>query len=296
MKYDLNDAGLIQKLMPGTCSTSMGTAEYTDFGTGPAVVCLHGALGGWDQSLILAQTAGAAGFRYIALSRPGYLGTPMASGKNPEEQADLVAALLDRLKIPGAGVLAISGGGPCAINFGLRHPDRCLGLVLTSTCAGRMDARIPLSFKVTARLARVAWVGHMLHKKALKDTAAVAARSIRDPDIFSRTVENTDVWPLFSAMLLSTFDRMHLRMDGTMNDIRITQSTDYPLEDLKVPVLVVHGTQDSLLPFDTHALELARRIRSADLLTVEKGEHVAIFTHRDAVRPGVVAFMRQCFH
>lgn len=154
---------------------------------------------------------------------------------------------------------------------------------------------IPLSFRIMSCLARFAWVGRRLHKKARKDTAAIAARSIRDPEILARTVNDPDIWPLFEAMLLSTFDRMHLRMDGTLNDIRITQNTDYSLENLKVPVLVIHGTKEPMLPFGDHARTFARRVPDAEFLVVKGGEHVAIFTHQNEVRPGVARFMRRSF-
>jgi pimeloyl-ACP methyl ester carboxylesterase len=70
---------------------------------------------------------------------------------------------------------------------------------------------------------------------------------------------------------------------------------NYPLEDLKVPVLVVHGTKDPMLPFDSHAREYARRAPNVELLAVEGGEHVAIFTHQNEVRPGVADFMQRYF-
>jgi len=50
--------------------------------------------GSYDQSLPLAKAAIAApSYRALAISRPGYLGTPLASGPTPAAQADLCAAL-----------------------------------------------------------------------------------------------------------------------------------------------------------------------------------------------------------
>src|SRR5512145_918287 len=78
---------------PAVVETSRGPVECAIVGDGPVVVALHGAMGGWDQSLLLARTLGEGGYRYVGVSRPGYLGTPLASGRSPEEQADLLAAL-----------------------------------------------------------------------------------------------------------------------------------------------------------------------------------------------------------
>ena len=148
MTFDFQDPQLSSRLAPKTAQTALGVVEYVEIGDGPVVVAIHGAMGGYDKSLILAQTIGNAGYRYLAVTRPGYLGTPLSSGKSSEQQGDLIAALLDALNIDKAGVMAVSGGGPSALQFALRHPDRCAGLILASTCAGKIDSPIPFSFKV----------------------------------------------------------------------------------------------------------------------------------------------------
>jgi pimeloyl-ACP methyl ester carboxylesterase len=93
------------------------------------------------------------------------------------------------------------------------------------------------------------------------------------------------------AVALSTFDGMPARLPGTMNDLHVTRTTDYPLEHIATPVLVVHGTADRLVPFEPHARALATRIPRAELLAIDGGEHVAIFTHREEVRQRVASFL-----
>ena len=293
--YDIQDPQLSSKLAPKTAKTGRGMVEYAEIGDGPVVVALHGAMGGYDQSLILAQTIGRAGYRYIAMTRPGYMGTPMTSGQSPEQQGDLIAALLDTLDIGQAGVIAVSGGGPSALQFGLRHPARCAGLVLVSTCADKVYIPIPFSFKVMKYLARWPFFVKKFRKKAEQNLEAAAKRSIRDPEILARTINDADVWPIFSTMLLSTFDRMGQRLDGTENDIEITRTATYPLENLDVPVLIIHGTQDQLVNFAVHAKMYEARVPNVELLAVDGGEHVAIFTHRNMVRAKVNEFMQRHF-
>lgn len=165
------------------------------------------------------------------MTRPGYLGTPMSSGKSPEQQGDLIAALLDKLGIAKAGVIAVSGGGPSAVRFGLHHSDRCAGLVLVSTCADKVDTPIPFSFKVMKFLARWPWFVKQFRKKAERDLITVAKRSIRDPEIL----------------------------------------------------------------IEVHAKMYETRVPNAELLAVDGGEHVAIFTHRNMVREKVIEFMQRHF-
>jgi pimeloyl-ACP methyl ester carboxylesterase len=295
MTDDFQDPHLSSRLAPKTANTALGVVEYAEIGTGPVVVAIHGAMGGYDQGLILAQTIGSAGYRYLALSRPGYLGTPMGSGPSPDQQGDLIAALLDEMQVDKAGVMAVSGGGPSALQFALRHPARCSGLILVSTCADKVDHRIPFSFKVMKYLARWPFFAKKFRKRAEKDLEVVAQRSIQDPEILTRTINDADIWPLFSTMLLSTFDRMGQRLDGTENDIEISRTTTYPLENLDVPVLVIHGTQDRLVPFAVHATMYETRLPQVELLAVDGGEHVAIFTHRNLVREKVTGFMQRHF-
>jgi 2-hydroxy-6-oxonona-2,4-dienedioate hydrolase len=57
--------------------TPCGPIEYAEAGNGPPVLVIHGAGGGFDQGLELAQPLIDAGFRVIAVSRFGYLRTPM---------------------------------------------------------------------------------------------------------------------------------------------------------------------------------------------------------------------------
>jgi pimeloyl-ACP methyl ester carboxylesterase len=248
-------------------------------------------MGGYDQGLILARTIGAPGYRVVAVSRPGYLGTPLSAGRTPEEQADLCAGLLDALDLDRTAVMAVSGGGPCALQFALRHRGRCWGLILVSTCSGKIATPVPLAFHLVKWLARWPWFAAAMRRRVERDPERAARRSIADPVVRARTVQDPHAGPLLAELQRSTSDRMALRLPGTENDIRVTRTTDYPLEQITVPVLVVHGTADSLVPFAQHGRPLVERIPGAELLAIEGGEHVAIFTHRDEVQRRVAEFL-----
>jgi len=277
---------------PVSLKTRLGTVEYAEFGEGAAVVSLHGAMGGYDQSLLLARTIGEDGYRHIGVSRPGYLGTPLSSGKSPEEQADLCAGLLDELGIETAIIMAVSGGGPCGLTFALRHKDRCRGLVLVSTCGGIMDTPIPAAFHIMKLMARIPACASAMRKKVLANIDQAASRSISDPGLRDKTLKDPEAGPLFMELMQSTADRMSQRLAGTENDIRITRSTSYALDEIAVPTLIVHGTADPVAPYH-HAENLKSGIPTAELLSIEGGEHAAIFTHRKEVRARVTLFLRE---
>ena len=105
--------------------TSSGPMEYRAGGAGERVLLfVHGTPGGHDQGGAAGELAAANGWRFLAPSRPGYLRTPLATGRTPVEQADAYAALLDALDIRRVAILGVSGGGPSALEFAARHPER----------------------------------------------------------------------------------------------------------------------------------------------------------------------------
>jgi pimeloyl-ACP methyl ester carboxylesterase len=276
---------------PRVVHTRRGPVEYAEVGAGPAVLCLHGAMGGYDQSLLLARSAGAPGFRYLAVSRPGYLGTPLASGRAPAEQADLCAALLDEVGERQAFVMAVSGGGPAAVAFALRHPDRCRGLVLVSACTARLDTPLPLAWHLLKLLARVPWLAKALAPDPDADPDRATRRSIRDPAVRARTLGDPEAGPLLLSLQRSTGDRLAARLPGTENDIAVTrQDLGLALETIRCPVLAIHGTADAVVPF-AQARALADRVPGAELFAAEGGEHVTLFTHLAEVRTRVARFL-----
>jgi len=275
-----------------TIETLRGGIEYARSGEGPAVLLLHGAMGGFDQGLLLGRAAaGSTGFEFIAVSRPGYLGTPLALGKTPEEQADLCASVLDALAIREAAVIAISGGGQCALQLVLRHPGRCRALVMISACSAPLTVRVPLRFHLIAFLARFPAVVSRMRRKAADDPEGMARRAIPDADLRAQTLNDPEAGPLLGEHLASTMERMAERLPGTRNDIHQSRKPfAYPLERIQAPVLVVHGAADEAVPF-AQAESLAAKLPRRELLAIPGGQHVCLFTHRRLIQPRVRQFL-----
>jgi pimeloyl-ACP methyl ester carboxylesterase len=124
--------------------TDCGPTEYATFGEGHSVLVVHGIFGGFDQGLVIARGNVGEGFRAIVPSRFGYLRTPLPDDASPAGQADAYACLLGALGMQRAAIMGTSAGGTSAIQFALRHPDRCLALVLFSSNApGEAEAALP---------------------------------------------------------------------------------------------------------------------------------------------------------
>jgi pimeloyl-ACP methyl ester carboxylesterase len=278
--------------LPLTTQTAQGVVEHATTGEGPAVLALHGIMGGWDQSVLLARAVVPVGFRVLALSRPGFLGTPLASGRTPDEQADLYAATLDALGLARVAVIAASAGSRSAISFTLRHPDRCWALVLVSSVGDPLAGRPPLSFHLKMWLGRRAWFVARMRRRFERDPDAGARRAIPDPELRARTLADPQAGPLLRALLASTLDRLPSRLEGSKHDMLAARAPAPPLEDVRVPTLVVHGTVDRVVPFARHGAVLASRIPGAECLLLEGGDHMALFSHRALIQPRVAAFLR----
>jgi 2-hydroxy-6-oxonona-2,4-dienedioate hydrolase len=108
--------------------TRCGPIEYASRGEGAPVLVVHGAGGGFDQGLLIGEPL--RGFRIIAVSRFGYLRTPLPEDASAEAQADAHACLLDALKLDRVAVLGVSAGAPSTVQFCLRHAERCAAMVL----------------------------------------------------------------------------------------------------------------------------------------------------------------------
>ncbi len=108
-------------------------------GTGEAVALLHAGTGSkavWEKQL---PALAAAGFRAIAPSRRGHLGSDPGPEDAPGTGSGDLAALLDHLGIERCHVVGTAAGGMVALDFALSHPARAVTLTLACTIFGLTD-------------------------------------------------------------------------------------------------------------------------------------------------------------
>src|SRR5687767_627021 len=85
---DLSRAHALAESGSEMIATACGPIEAAIIGNGPPLLLVHGAGGGFDQSLFFARTLSERGIRIIAPSRFGYLRTPLPADASPAAQAD----------------------------------------------------------------------------------------------------------------------------------------------------------------------------------------------------------------
>jgi len=262
--------------------TASGPVEVLVTGEGPAIVVLHGALGGYDRARVYSFPE--AGFKFICPSRPGYLRTPLTSGESAEEQADLTAALLDSLGIEKAAVIACSAGGPPAIQFALRHPNRCWGLVMGNA----INAPLSRMHGLIAPLARAFFGWDWFTWFGVNRLVLFLLR----PTLGLQTMGDPDKQAHIKAML-NTIYPTSVRKAGFLNDMTHFQGhTGYPLGKIHTPTLVVHGTADIVVPY-TQGIASAEQIPDAEFFSIEGGTHLCFISHNQVIRQKLVEFLRQ---
>ena len=281
--YRREKQALLRKLAAGSTliHTPQGTVETARMGQGPAVLVLHGTGGGYDMGRFFSRSD--EGFEYIAISRPGYLRTPLTAGQTPDEQATLYAALLDELEIEQVAVLGLSAGGLSAIAFAAQYPQRCWALVLISAPSRPLNLPAPSFARIEKALRYLDFLVWLRNK--LLSTTIIGGPGLREQLRLPPEVR-TEIGRLM--MTGYPFDQ---RISGIVHEIgQMKKAGRLRLTQVQAPTLVVHGEADSLVPFE-HGLHSASQIPNARPINVPGGTHLVFVTHAVTLRPAVLQFL-----
>lgn len=262
-------------------STPLGVVEYAIRGEGPPVLVIHGAGGGFDQGLLLAEAVCGPGRRWISVSRFGYLRSSLPEDASTAAQADAMAELLTGLGIERVDVLAMSGGAPPALQLAARHPERVSAMVLLSPApftpfGGDVEGRpVPAAVYTAIAGSDVGfWLMNRMAPGMLR--AAFDAR----PELLEAAPEDAD----FVDRLVDGFQPASGRLAGLRNEIAaVDPEAEYDLEAIRAPVLVVHAADDRLNPVAISET-IAARIKDAAFIRYEAGGHLLISHHGDLRR------------
>ena len=280
--------------------SAQGAVEYSSVGEGPAVLVLHGTIGGYDQLQPMVRLLNAGSYRFIFVSRPGYLRTPLSTGETFEEQADAYAALLDELGIDQVAVLAVSGGGPSALQFALRYPERCWSIVMlsanTDVQAGRADQANDPSSKSARQPPRV--VTNILFSDlaswALVGASKLLPRQFLAAMVGREYVEEVLLDSTKRALYTELAESLALlsrRRPGALNDgARFLTFTGYPFEEITAPVLILHGASDKAVN-TAEPRYLNATVPNSRYIEIEGGTHYMLISHRDILAPLILDFL-----
>jgi pimeloyl-ACP methyl ester carboxylesterase len=266
-----------------------GPIEYALIGKGAPVLLVHGAGGGFDQGLEFGRPLAERGYTVIAMSRFGYLRTPLPADASPAAQADAHACLLDALKLPGAAILGGSAGAPSAIEFCLRHAQRCSAMVLLVPAffpPGAPQARAQPSFMLDVLLGSdfLFWLNMKLARDAVLER--LFATPVSDFENASREEQERILRILWGALPLAA------RRKGLWNDLgTVASAPRYELERIAAPTLVV-SIENDLFGIFPSSRAAAERIPGARFVSFPTGGHLWVGRQK-AVTSEVTKFLDQ---
>lgn len=259
--------------------TRDGLVEYVTWGEGPPVMAIHGAGGGFDQGRLLARTMGGDGFRWLAVSRFGYLGSKLPDDPSTAAQAEAFVDLLDAQQIERVNILAMSGGVPPALKFAEMFPGRTGRMVLLASAPFT-----PFGPDVEDRPVP-AWVySALLGNDVFYWTLTKIARNMLADAFDARAELRRELASSeqhFVNALIDTFLPASGRTAGIENEAAaVDPGARYDLESIVAPVLVVHAKDDRINPFDI-GVAIAGRIDGAEFMALETGGHLLLGHHAE---------------
>ena len=272
--YRRDLAAARQRVSTGSniAQTECGPIEYAVRGEGPPVLVVHGAGGGFDQGLMLGEVL--HGFQTIAPSRFGYLRTPLPSNASPEAQADAHACLLDALQVRRVAVVGVSAGAPSAMQFCLRHAERCAAMVLLvpltwsdrPATVGRLSRTQEFVIDHTLKSDFVFWAATRLFRGTMVES--ILGTPLDDVTSASPADRRR------TYAMLDLIQPISLREEGLRNEGVVGESLRrYELEKIAAPTLIASVEDDRYLTYGP-ARYTAEHIPGAKFVGYARGGHM----------------------
>jgi pimeloyl-ACP methyl ester carboxylesterase len=212
--------------------------------TAPALVLLHGSNASlftwepWSKNL-------SDRFRVVSLDLPGHglTGAVPNHDYTTKGMAIFVAEFTDKIGLHKFALAGNSMGGGVAARFAEMYPDRVTALILVDAggMPGKMGDRIPLAFQ----LLRMPWLQAVMAHANPRPLA----REGLNKAIVRKSVLTEQMIDLYTDMAL---------LEGTREATfeRFNQMEDYGyvkahVRALKMPVLILWGQEDHLIPVET---------------------------------------------
>lgn len=264
-------------------SSPFGEIEYTEVGSGPPVLVIHGSGGGYDQGELIAQAVLGSNFHAISPSRFGYLRSTIRENADWDEQAHAYAFLLDHLHIDRVSVVAMSHGGPSALLFAILHPERVSSLTLIScgvvssslsdqAQANEKGERLTSLFKYDLPY----WAISKFAKSQFMELMGASDEVIAGLTRAQRQMVER---------IIDYMNPVSLRSAGASFDNKAKLPGER-IAAIRAPTLVLHAKDDTLQLY--HNAEFAAStIPDARLLFFERGGHVVMIVEQSTVSAAV---------
>jgi pimeloyl-ACP methyl ester carboxylesterase len=224
----------------------------------PILVMLHGV--GGNSSDWRFQFAGLSDrFRIVAWNAPGYMLSDGLKTETPGclDYADALADFLNALNLDRVNLVANSFGTFVAQCFAMHYPARVIKLAFTGAIAGRNDGPEVEKQRIAGRAAQVATGGYGFGARADALLGSGVSPELRE--LVRNGVRATNPRGFMQAVYAVVTD---------------DPSPEQVAAQVKVPVLLMTGSDDRVSPVDTNAAVLQRALPNATLEVLEGIGHL----------------------
>lgn len=265
--------------------------HVVEMGTGPDLVLIHGASGNTrDMTFGFAQDLSVR-FRVIIFDRPalgwtGHIAPEYGrvwtrKAESPFQQAALLQAAAKQIGVERPIVLGQSFGGAVAWAWALTDAETA-GVVSVAGVANPWPGELSRIHRVNASVVGAAVVVPMITAftpdKMIDSTLTTIFAPNAVPDGYK---ENVGVGLTLRRKTL----RGNARQVTSLRPHIVQISERYG--ELSIPVEIVHGDADTIVPLEVHSALLPDQITGANLTVLEGAGHMPHHTHRADVLAAV---------
>lgn len=257
-----------------------------DWGTGRPVILIHGwplSADSWDdQALAIAE----AGYRAISYDRRGFGRSSQTwNGYDYDTLADDLASVIEQTGAQDATLVGFSMGGGEVARYMSRHAGKAV------VQAGLISSILPFRLKTVDNP-----IGT---NQAAFDATALALREDRPKFLtgFFNTFFGVTTKPQAVSDETLQWARgvsLQASLRATLGCAESFSSTDFrsELSAFKVPTLIIHGTEDHIVPIDASSRLAAKGIPQSEQIEFEGAPHGLFATHKNQLTHHLLNFIQ----
>lgn len=257
-----------------------------DWGSGPAVVLMHGwplTADTWDD---FAMTAAESGFRAIAYDRRGFgrSGQPW-TGYDYDTLSDDLADVMKATGVQDAALFGFSMGGGEVARYMSRHGGAGVSK------AALIASVVPYMLQTSDNPDGTPQSTFDGMTEGMKEDRAhffsSFFKSFYGVGVLTGSVSNEVVeWSVNQAMMAG--------LKPTLACAEAFATTDFrpDLAHFRVPTLIIHGTSDHTVPIDAAGRAAARGIPQARLIEYDGAPHGLFASHKEQLTADLMDFLR----
>jgi pimeloyl-ACP methyl ester carboxylesterase len=250
--------------------------HYEMSGQGPDLVMIHGASGSLRDLTFALRDRLTDRYRVTVVDRPGLGHSDPLDEPSLRGQARHIAAGMAALGVTDPIVLGQSYGGAVALAWALEGGPRALVLVGSPSLPwpGKLDPWYRLTSTAAGRALAIPLASAFVPDAYVR--SAIEAVFAPDP-----VPPGYDDWLGTPLTLRRSSLTANVTQINALRDELVAMQPRYPTLDL--PVELIHGTADTIVPLKIHSGPLAALLPNVVLMEIDGAGHMPHHSHPDVV-------------